>query len=819
MCKENKLNDGNSPKSKRTCWAPTEFGVRCKTDAKYLGLCPRHVNPIKWAYWKRHKAYAALAGLLASVISLAPIPIFALWLFTGTNELPAASSEESRATFVAHAKERKQVAIAEAETEEDLTVREKKIDLAEARYQKSIRIINEVTGENFDPSIVGRFTGIEEEKGKDAAIEFLQRRYEKATRQIFAENDVDQMIMESGLAPALMIAKTFEAAGENVNAEEIYVELIKRAPMSHELVMRYGRYLLDRSDVEQIEFLSLDKAFETAEQLVLIVRTAARNESLPVDDELFELLSDSYQRLGEVSDVRGEPGDTFSAENNFAESLKVRRAILQANPSTRTRRNVSIAATLLASVYIKRGEKSHRAKVKLLFEESRRLREINHKAPVAEPADGALPGVDYDELFAVDYAVILARIASFNSEGDMSDEVRNDTERMFREAYEVLGDCIAKNPKSRNANKQHAVVCEKFGDYCRDKSTESQSSGYYLEAIDCWRALAAEHPKSLEYSLGKCVAINRYVVQELKKGTSREKLATLVLESVATSQAIYNENKQSNLAIERFAQSLSAQGQVDLATMSKEDATVAIPKFQFAVEILKPHYGKNENNLRAKRLMAYCESWLSKAHSMRNLEGDQDTAIDLAMSAKAHFSELEKSWVPGTPPEDVVDDAHAFATVSLQLGRYLRLRNGEGDFAAAMAVVEAARKLLKGLLVRNPNSTVTKSSLVTALTALGELMILTGDAVHAEDHLQESVELAEDVLNASPESDASRRQIAIASYWLGMCYQFQKRMFEANKSVDRCFDILVAMEEKGRPMDAPVKNLLKLLKKAKGIDH
>jgi tetratricopeptide (TPR) repeat protein len=212
-----------------------------------------------------------------------------------------------------------------------------------------------------------------------------------------------------------------------------------------------------------------------------------------------------------------------------------------------------------------------------------------------------------------------------------------------------------------------------------------------------------------------------------------------------------------SVSLERLGDFLATRG-------GPGDADTALGHFQRSLEVREKLHAANPDSAQAARDVSVSLNKLGDFLAKRGQEGDAATAL-------GHYQrslEVREKLLAANP-----DSAEAARDVSVSLnnlGVFLATRGQEGDAATALGHYQRSLELAEKLLAANPDSAQAARNVSVSLNRLGDFLATRGqegDAATALGHYQRSLELAEKLLAANLDSAQAARDVCVSLNKLG----------------------------------------------------
>jgi phage tail protein X len=289
---------------------------------------------------------------------------------------------------------------------------------------------------------------------------------------------------------------------------------------------------------------------------------------------------------------------------------------------------------------------------------------------------------------------------------------------------------------------------------------------HYTRSLEVWERLLKANPDSALAAHDVAVSLSKLGdFLALRRGQPGD--ATLALthytRSLELAERLLKANPDSALAVRDVGANLDSLGDLLARRGQPGDAALALTHYTRSLEVWERLLKANPDSAEAVRDVALCLARLGDFMAQRGQPGDAALAL-------AHYTrslELAERLLKANPGSaQAVRDV----SVSLQrLGDFLARRGLPGDPALAMTYYNRDLKACELLLKANPDSALAARDVSVSLERLGGVLAqrgLPGDAALALTHYIRSLEVAERLLKANPDSAQAARDVVVSHYKL-----------------------------------------------------
>jgi tetratricopeptide (TPR) repeat protein len=249
-----------------------------------------------------------------------------------------------------------------------------------------------------------------------------------------------------------------------------------------------------------------------------------------------------------------------------------------------------------------------------------------------------------------------------------------------------------------------------------------------------------------------------------------------------------------SVSLNKLGDFLSQRGQTG-------DAERALAAYERDLEISEKLLAANPESAQAARDVSVSLDRLGDFLSKRGQTGDAERAL----AGYERSLEVREKLLATNP-----QSAQAARDVSVSLnnlGDFLSKRGQAGDAERALAGYERSLEVAEKLLAANPQSAETARDVAWGLSNLGDLLsrrAQAGDGERALVGYERSLEISEKLLAANPQSAEAARDLVVSHYKMSVYCRKQGNAAGREKHDRACYDLLHGCISQGMTFDRPV---------------
>ena len=453
-------------------------------------------------------------------------------------------------------------------------------------------------------------------------------------------------------------------------------------------------------------------------------------EKFPDDQQMQRGLSVSYNKLGDIAEIRN---DYKAAEGYYSKDLAISKRLAEKYPEDpNLQRDLSVSYNKLGDIAKARNDyKAAEGYYSKALEISERLAE-------KYPDD---PNLQRD------------LSVSYNKLGDIA-KARNDykaAEGYYAKALEIRERLAEKYPDDPNLQRDLSVSYEKLGDIAKARNDYNAAEGYYTKALEIRERLAEKYPD--DPNLQRDLSISYIKLGDIAKALNDYKAAegyyTKALEICEKLAKKYPEDPQMQRDL-----SVSYDRLGDIAK-ARNDYKAAEGDYAKALAIRERLAEKYPEDPELQR---------GRSISYINL-GDIAKALNDYKAAEGYYSKALE--ICEKLAEKYPEDPNLQSDLSVSYERLGDIAKARNDYKAAEGYYAKALEIREKLAEKYPDAPKLQSDLSFSYNKLGDVAKARNDYKAAEGYYAKDLEISEKLAEKYPEDPNLQCDLSVSYNKLG----------------------------------------------------
>ena len=637
-----------------------------------------------------------------------------------------------------------------------------------SRIDELAQSFTELEGRADTTNIFKEMARILEQEGVDMALAYIAEQKGGILDRVKKRKKTEQAQTRTELQPLLTAADLKASSGQTVAARAAYRELLALDPAWPAALESVAQFLYDQT-IQNNHHGTLIAALRDAEEGHMYA-TQLYNAN-PGNAKAQLLLCVAHEQMGYVLFKRGQDGDSAEVEAHFTRSLGIAEMLVKANPSVDAQLGMSAALNTMGHFFATRGQVGDLDKA---------LDYITRSFGVSEKLLKANPG---SKLAKRGIACCLDGMGELLAKrGRPGDEAKalNYVARSLD-----LREALLKARPSPEATRDVSISLRNLGGLLVERGHPGDSAealGYCIRSLSMTEALLKENPDSAEAMEDVSESLEKIGVLLGKRGEAGDATKALmhVTRSLALRESLLKANPSSGEAIRAVSLSLMQRGKLLEKRGETDDALKALDHFTRSLVLNEAQLKANPNSAKATRDVSDSLNELGEFLARRGQAGDEDTA------ARYFTRSLDMTEALLKANQDSAEATQDVSESLIKLGTLLATRGQPGDADKAVEYFTRSLVLRDALLKANPDSATATRYLWESLINLGDFLATRGqpgDADKAVGHFIRSLDMAEVLLKANPDSAEETRIVSISLTTLGDFFAQRGQVGDLDKGV------------------------------------